>query len=100
MAHATVELSSLLYSTPGYKQGRPCLRGTGMTVHTVAAHALQGLSAEEICAEYPDLDPSLIMAGLAYYLANREAVEAELELDRLTGEALAREDWASKGRTE
>ena len=40
-----VELSSLLVSKPGYRDGRPCLRGTGITIHTVAAHYMQGLTA-------------------------------------------------------
>jgi uncharacterized protein (DUF433 family) len=85
------ELSSLLVSREGYRQGRPCLRGTGMTVHQVAAAHMMGLSAEEICAQNPDLDPSLFFAALAYYFANREAVEADLERDRLEGEALMRQ---------
>ena len=88
-APTTVPLSSLLVSRPGFRQGRPCLRGTGITVHAVAAAHLQGLSAEEICAENPDLDPSLFHAALAYYFANREQVEADLEHDRVEGERLA-----------
>ena len=74
---------------PGYRQGRPCLRGTGITVHAVAAAYLAGLSAQEICQQNPDLDPSLFYAALAYYFANREQVEAELEADRIEGERLA-----------
>jgi uncharacterized protein (DUF433 family) len=56
-------LDSLLVSKPGYRQGRPCLRGTGITVHSVAVAHLMGLTAEEICNENPDLDPSLFFAG-------------------------------------
>ena len=48
-----------------------------------------GLTAEEICAQNSDLDPSLFYAALAYYLANRSQIEAELEQDRLEGELLA-----------
>ena len=86
-----VKLSSLLVSRPGFRQGRPCLRGTGITVHAVAAAHLLGLSAEEICAQNPDLDPSLFHAALAYFFANREQIEAELERDRIEGERLAAE---------
>lgn len=84
-----IKLSSLLVTRPGYRQGRPCLRGTGITVHAVAAAYLAGLSAQEICQQNPDLDPSLFYAALAYYFANREQVEAELEADRIEGERLA-----------
>jgi len=90
-APSTVDLNSLLVSRPGYRQGRPCLRGTGITVHAVAAAHLMGLSSEEICAQNPDLDPSLFHAALAYYFANREGIEADLERDRIGGEARARD---------
>lgn len=85
-----VALDSLIVSTPGYRDGRPCLRGTGITVHRVAAAHNQGFTAEELCAENPDLDPALIHAALAYYFCNRSLVDAEIELDRIEGERLAR----------
>lgn len=88
-APPTVKLGSLLVSRPGYRQGRPCLRETGITVHQVAAARMMGLSAEEICQQNPDLDPSLFHAALAYYYANRAQVEADLERDRIEGEELA-----------
>ena len=50
-----------------------------------------GSSAEEICAQNSDLDPSLFYAALAYYFANRDQVDAELEADRAKGEQLAAE---------
>ena len=62
-----------------------------MTVHQAAAAYLMGLTAEEICQQNPDLDPSFFYAALAYYFANRERVEADLEQDRLEGEAIAAE---------
>ena len=89
MASSTFKLDSLLVSKPGYRQGRPCLRGTGITVHSVAAAYLIGLSAEEICNENPDLNPSLFYAALAYYFANKEQIEADLDQDDIEGAALA-----------
>jgi uncharacterized protein (DUF433 family) len=88
-SHPATELNSLLITHPGYRQGRPCLRGTGITAHAVAAAHLLGLSAEEICRQNPDLDPSLFYAALAYFFANREQIEADLEADRREGEKLA-----------
>ena len=61
---ATVRLNSLLVSRSGFRGGRPCLRGTGITVHAVAAAHLLGLTAEEICLQNSDLDPSLFHAAL------------------------------------
>ncbi|MCC7363633.1 MAG: DUF433 domain-containing protein [Dehalococcoidia bacterium] len=86
---AVVALDSLLVQRPGYREGRPCLRGTGITVHAVAAAHMNGATAEELCAENDDLDPSLIHAALAYYYANRSAIEADLARDAEVGEQLA-----------
>ncbi len=89
MAQAPVSLESLLVSREGYRGGRPCLRGTGITVHQVAAMRHLGLTAEEICAQNPDLDPSLFHAALAYYYANKARIDAELDEDARLGEELA-----------
>jgi uncharacterized protein (DUF433 family) len=87
-ARATVDIGTLIYSDPQFRGGRPCIAGTGRSVHAVAARYLQGQSAEQIAADIPDIPLSHIHAALAYYLANREQVDAELaaeaaEHDRL-----------------
>lgn len=84
-----ITLDSLLVVREGYWQGRPCLRGTGITVHQIAVAYLMGLTSEDICAENQDLDPSLFHAALAYYFANREQVEADLDEDDQQGTAIA-----------
>ena len=89
-APPAVELGSLLESHPDYRQGRPCLRGTKIPVHTIAAMAMSGMSTEEILADWPHVAPELIHAALAYYLANREQIEPEIETDRVYGEEQAR----------
>jgi uncharacterized protein (DUF433 family) len=76
-----VAVETLLVAKPGYRQGRPCLRGTGITVHAVADAYHCGLTVEDMCAENPDLDRSLFYAALAYYFANREQVDAEIQAD-------------------
>src|SRR5215210_6228708 len=88
---AIVEIGSLLVTTPGHRNGWPCLRGTGITVHNVALRHMEGMSVEEICAQNPHLDPALFHAAVAYYLANRVRVEAELEDDSRRGEALRKQ---------
>jgi hypothetical protein len=50
-------------------------------VHHIAARYMRGDTVEEILADRPDLDPSLVHAALAYYFANKEQVEAELEAE-------------------
>jgi len=84
----SVSLDSLLVRKPGYRDGRPCLKGTGITVHNVAVRYLQGGTVEEMCAANPDLDPSLFHAALAYYFANRGEIEADFERDRILDDEL------------
>lgn len=85
------DISSLLTVDPGYRSGRPCLRGTGITVHSVAAAYLGGVTADALIAANPGLDPGLIHAALAYYYANREQIEADLDFDYAEAEALRAE---------
>ena len=84
-----IEIGTLLYSGPGYQDGRPCLAGTNTTVHTIAAHYLMGLSPEQILEEFPRTDLPRIHAAIAYFLANRETVMGELDQDRKDAERLA-----------
>jgi uncharacterized protein (DUF433 family) len=87
MATTSFSLDSLLLSDPDYRQGRPCLRGTGITVHNVAAAHIRGATVEDMCESNPDLNPSLFHAALAYYFANREQIEADLDADDAEAEA-------------
>jgi uncharacterized protein (DUF433 family) len=69
--------------------GRPCLAGTRFPILQVAAEFEAGMTAEELIANY-GLDPAAACAGIAYYLANKAAVDAELaEREREGAEALA-----------
>ncbi len=84
-----VDIGTLIHSRPDLHSGRPCLAGTGMTVHAVAARHMQGMSADQILDEVPHLDLGRIHAALAYYYANRAQIEGDLEADRRLGEELA-----------
>ncbi len=87
---SAVDIGTLIVSRPGVNGGRPCLAGTGMSVRAVAVMAMQGMNAEEILEEFPDLDLARIHAALAYYYANKAQIEADLEADRRLGEELMR----------
>ncbi|MGH2608762.1 MAG: DUF433 domain-containing protein [Tepidiformaceae bacterium] len=75
-----VDIGTLIQRKPGVNGGRPCLAGTGTSVLQMSVmHRIWGLSAEEILEQYPHLDLMRIYAALAYYHANKAAIDADLE---------------------
>jgi uncharacterized protein (DUF433 family) len=59
---------------PTVMGGRACIRGMRMTVSLIVNLFANGMSADEIVREYPDLEPEDIREALAYAsaLANEE----------------------------
>jgi uncharacterized protein (DUF433 family) len=57
--------------TPDKRSGKPCIRGTRMTVTDVLEYLAGGMSPEEIVTEFPDLTLEDIRACLAF-AADRE----------------------------
>lgn len=57
--------------TPDKRSGKPCIRGTRMTVTDVLEYLAGGMAPEEIVAEFPDLNLEEIRACLAF-AADRE----------------------------
>ena len=56
--HITIE--------PGKRGGRPCVRGMRIAVEDVLGWLAEGLSHEEIIADFPELTENDIRAVLAY----------------------------------
>lgn len=89
-APATVDIGTLITRRAGVYGGRPCLAGTRFPVMQIALMHNEGLTPEKMKAEYSFLDLTAIYAAVAYYLANRAAVDAELaEFERVGREGLA-----------
>jgi uncharacterized protein (DUF433 family) len=88
-ASSLVDIGRLIVSRPGVNGGRACLAGTGMSVRAVAVRHMQGQTAEQILEAFPDLDLARIHAALAYYFANKEAIDADLEADQRLYDELA-----------
>jgi uncharacterized protein (DUF433 family) len=93
------QLDALITNSPGVRHGRPCIAGTGITVHRVAILYKLGHSPEEIVRKYEHLDVAGVYAALAYYHANQAEVDAEIvadeaESDRLEAEHLQKRDVA------
>ena len=65
---------------PAKIRGVPCIRGLRIPVATVIGQLAAGRTAEEILAEFPDLEPDDIPAALEYAAAAVQ--ERELPLTR------------------
>jgi len=73
------DIGTLIECTTGVYGGQPCLAGTRFPILQLAAEYNGGMSAEEIAATYEGIDLVRVFAGLAYYLANRAQIDAELD---------------------
>ena len=56
---------------PGKRSGKPCIRGTRMTVTDVLEYLASGMTQDEILEDFPDLTRDDILACLAF-AADRE----------------------------
>lgn len=50
----------------GVCHGKPCIKGTRVLVSVVIANLAEGMTAEQIVAEYPSLTTADVRAALAY----------------------------------
>ena len=57
--------------TPGKRSGKPCIKQTRITVYDVLGWLANGMSAEEIIVDFPELSTEAIQACLSY-AAERE----------------------------
>lgn len=85
-----VELGSLLDSDPGHRGGQPFIAGTRVSVTRVGILYSQGASPEAITERF-DLTLPQVYAALAYYLANREAIDADILAEDAESERVAQE---------
>lgn len=56
---------------PGKRGGKPCIRGLRITVYDVLEMLANGMSSEEVVADFPELEEADIRACLAF-AADRE----------------------------
>lgn len=61
----------------GKRGGKPCIRGLRITVSDILEYLASGMSANQILADFPDLEADDIRAALAF-AAERERRLIEL----------------------
>jgi uncharacterized protein (DUF433 family) len=69
--HLPMNYKDIITIEPDKRSGKPCIRGTRMTVTDVLEYLAGGMSEAELLAEFPDLTAEDIRACLAY-AADRE----------------------------
>lgn len=72
-----MDYTSTITIEPDKRSGKPCIRGTRMTVTDVLEYLAGGMSPDEIVAEFPDVSLEDIRACLAF-AADRERKLASL----------------------
>ena len=91
---SAIDIGTLITNSPEVCSGRPRVAGTGVTVMRIAGWHRLGCSPEEI-ARKTGLTLAQIHAALAYYHANQEGIDSDLdheasEYDRLAVEHRSR----------
>jgi uncharacterized protein (DUF433 family) len=66
-----MDYQKIITIAPDKRSGKPCIRGTRMTVTDVLEYLAGGMTQEELLAEFPDLTAEDIRACLAF-AADRE----------------------------
>ena len=95
---AVIDIGTMITSKPGIHGGRPIITGTGVTVQRIAVWYQLGYSPEEIARKINHLSLAQIYAAIAYYCANREAIDADIAAEDEAYEKLSREDDANRQR--
>lgn len=57
-----MELEDRITVTPDVRGGKPCIRGTRITVYDILEYLAGGMSEKEIVADFPDLTPDDVRA--------------------------------------
>lgn len=95
---AVVDIGTLIVSSPELRGGRPRVAGTGLTVMRLAGWHRLGCTPEDIVRK-TGLSLAQVHAALAYYHANREVIDADLEAEATLYNQLAAEQ-RSQGQPE
>lgn len=66
-----MDYSKLITINPAVRSGKPCIRGTRITVSDVLEYLAGGMSEDEVLQDFPELTRESIRACLAF-AADRE----------------------------
>jgi uncharacterized protein (DUF433 family) len=64
-----VKFEDRITVTPGVRSGKPCIKGTRITVYDVLEYLAGGMTEDQILIDFPDLIREDIRACLAFAAA-------------------------------
>jgi uncharacterized protein (DUF433 family) len=62
--------------TPDIRSGKPCIKGTRITVYDILEYFAGGMSEAEILEDFPSLHPEHIRAALVFAAARERRLAA------------------------
>jgi uncharacterized protein (DUF433 family) len=62
--------------TPDIRSGKPCIKGTRITVYDILEYLAGGMTEAEIIEDFPSLRPEHIHAALAFAAARERRLAA------------------------
>ena len=71
--------------------GKPCIAGTRIRVQDIYVwHELQGISADEVVSQYPQISMADVYAALAFFWEHREEIRGQMAEESAIVEAMQR----------
>lgn len=70
-----MRLEDYITITPGVRSGKPCIKGTRITVYDILEYLAGGMSQDQLLADFPDLKPEHIRATLAFAAARERRLD-------------------------
>ena len=61
-----MDFKDYIESRPGFRSGKPCFKGTRITVYDVLEYLEGGMTEDELLADFPILTPQHILAARAF----------------------------------
>lgn len=92
----TIDIGSLITSSPAICGGRARIAGTGVSVHRIVGWYKLGWSPEEIADRIGHVSLAQVHAALAYYHVNQQTIEAEMAAEEAEADRLEQEIRASR----
>lgn len=71
-----MELNERIIIDPDIRSGKPCIKGTRITVYDILEYLAGGMTEEEILQDFPDLSREDIRAVLAFAAARERRLAA------------------------